>query len=957
MNIWVTEENRLESRHGYEAYSFEVPLDGLFTFYLWAACERDPGPMEIRVNDTTVFQGVCRKDQRPYWRCGSVALPRGFHRIAIKAGEQPQRMVLSEQEDMVATGRAQILWDNRQATGKPFEVRKTTLTEHQKQVLQRNGFLFDHDHDAEKCEVLSGVPLGGIGAGKVELTPEGLFTALTMNNNQDCPIYRMPGSFFALQTGEGNARTTRLLQTTAVDQLFQPVQQIEAEPVFPEVRLNYRDPSIPIDIELHAFSPHIPHNLQDSSLPCTFFRFTLRNSTSETQRVRLLFSWENLINTGGSMALNNRNEHKLLPLVYHTWNFSFAWSNREGNVQESAHVPEGTGLRFAARDDQGNPNSFGEHVIWTPEKARMVPNRDLVNDEARFAEWFENGCNEPFAPSGDGEFRAGALVVEREIAPGQTARVDFVLAWVMPHFLDRSGKDCSVYYANRFRDAAEVVEYAWRERDRLLTKTRALRAFLESSTLPSWFVHKLLDCRFVANTNTTLTRAGLFSVNESPTGMCGCLGTLDQRTCSGAYWTVCYPELDAKELHLFTLRQGEAGNPSHDLGSGEFNPERAGSSWPDLVAAYVIQVHRHFLRTGDREFLATHWPYIRAAVQWAIQQDDTGDAIPTLKPGRGTTYDNQQWDGISAFIATMHEAGLTLGADLAERSGEKDLSRDWLELAERANESRKNYLWVGDEDAGYFRNVYDPAKQEGDDSCFICSLAGDWAMAAGGMEPRLPQDMLRQALKSIRKKNMFEQGMTDQSARAEETSAFMQYPVAYFGAAALCFGLSDLAWDFLELQDRIVTKAPSSRYNQVLTYEADGKPQGLPYYMTAPVSWLFLDGLSGVVPDLDRQRLRIGSDWLFRSEQTRLPVVLSSSWFMLEWLRDEKEIRLDFVPVKAVRPFRVKELVVRGPDETSVKTISVDGVEIEHKKEKGRRFAIPADFDPGKERLRLEFRF
>jgi uncharacterized protein (DUF608 family) len=954
MNIWITEENKLEGRHGYEAYSFEVPLDGLFTFHLWVVCEEAPGPMEIRVNDTVVFQGVGKVDQRPYWRCGSVTLPRGFHSIAIKAEEQPQRMLLSEHEDMVATGNAQILWDNRQATGKPFEDRATTLTEDQKQLLRRNGFMFDHDHDAEKCEVPSGVPLGGIGAGKVELTPEGLFTALTINNNQDCPIYRMPGSFFALQTEAGSSRTTRLLQTTAVDQLFQPVTHIEAEPVFPEVTLTYRDPALSLDVELHAFSSHIPHNLPDSSLPCTFFRFTLKNPTSQAQSVRLLFSWENLINTGGSMALNNKNEKKLLPLVYHTWNFSFAWSNREGNVQVSAHLPEGAGLRFAARDDQGNPNSFGEHVIWTPDKARIIPDRDLVNDEARFAAWFESGSKESFTPSGDGEFRAGALVVEREIASGETVPVHFVLAWAMPHFLDRSGKDVSVYYANRFRDAAEVVETAWGERDRLLTQTRALRAFLESSSLPSWFVRKLLDCRFVAHTNTTLTKDGLFSVNESPTGMCGCLGTLDQRTCSGAYWTACFPEADAKELHLFTLRQGEAGNPSHDLGSGEFKLERAGATWPDLVAAYVIQVHRHFLRTGDRAFLKTHWSSIQAALQWAIRQDDTGDAIPTLKPGRGTTYDNQQWDGISAFIATMHEAALTLGADLAERSGEKALSRRWLELAERANESRKKYLWVGDEDRGYFRNVYDPAKQEGDDSCFICSLAGDWALAAGGMEPRLPQDMLHQALRSIRSKNMFEQGMTDQSARSEETSAFMQYPVAYFGAAALFFGLSDLAWDFLALQDRIVTKAPSSRYNQVLTYEADGNPQGLPYYMTAPVTWLFLDGLSGVVPDLDRQRLQIGSDWLFRSEGARLPVVLSSSWFMLECLRDEKEIRLDFIPVKAVRPFRVKELVVRWPVEAPVKMVSVDGIEVEPRKEKGGRFVIPADFDPGKERLRLE---
>ncbi|MCK5733122.1 MAG: hypothetical protein KAI38_02985, partial [Candidatus Latescibacteria bacterium] len=171
------------------------------------------------------------------------------------------------------------------------------------------------------------------------------------------------------------------------------------------------------------------------------------------------------------------------------------------------------------------------------------------------------------------------------------------------------------------------------------------------------------------------------------------------------------------------------------------------------------------------------------------------------------------------------------------------------------------------------------------------------------------------------------------------------------------FGQSDLAWAFLTLQDRIVTKAPSSRYNQVLTYESDGAPQGLPYYMTAPVTWLFLDALSGVVPDLDRQRLRIGSDWLFRSEGARVPVVLSSSWFMLECRREEREIRLDFIPVKTVRPFRVQELVVMCPDAASVRTVSVDGIEVAPRKEKGGRFVVPTDFDPGKKRLRLEFCF
>jgi uncharacterized protein (DUF608 family) len=34
----------------------------------------------------------------------------------------------------------------------------------------------------------SGVPLGGIGAGKIEFYADGRFTNVTTNNNLDCPI-------------------------------------------------------------------------------------------------------------------------------------------------------------------------------------------------------------------------------------------------------------------------------------------------------------------------------------------------------------------------------------------------------------------------------------------------------------------------------------------------------------------------------------------------------------------------------------------------------------------------------------------------------------------------------------------------------------------------------------------------------------------------------------------------
>jgi len=945
MNIWLTAKDRqISESSGLQDFAFEVPKDGFFQFGIWLISDAEISDVVLLVNDREVHSGLTLRELPGYYKCSSANLARGLHKLSVQTEQVVERILLSEDASIVTSGQAQVIWDNR-AVDEMFEIRNAVLTDEQRKVLVRNGFLFDHEHDAEQCQVPSGVPLGGIGAGKVELTSTGIFTALTTNNNQDCPIYRLPGCYFAASVQNSNGIVTRLLQTEQVDQLFQPVQSIDADMAFPEVNLAYSDSQLPVDIKLHAFSSHIPQDIELSQLPCAFFRFTLSNPTNETQTVRLLWSWESLINTGGHMRQNNRNQDKLLPLIYHTWNHSFGWSNRSENFQ----IDGGEFIMFTAKDDQGNPSSFGDHLIWCSGDSFSAPHRDIVVDEAAFTKWFEGGCDGEFVPTGDGEFLAGALIATRELHANASVDVDFVLSWYMPCSIDGSGDDESVSYANAYKSAAEVTRFGWEHRYELLTKTREIREILESSSLPDWFVKQLLDSRFVANTNSTLDKRGWFSINEGPTGMCGCRGTLDQRTCSGSYWTTFFPTLDAIELELFARCQMDSGMPSHELGFGDFDISKKGNAWPDLAAAYVIEVHRHYLKTGDDKFLAYHWPNVRAAMDWAVSLDDTGDGIPTLKAGRCTTYDNQHWDGISSFAASIHEAGLTLAADIADRLGENvDVTR-WNELADKAHESRLKYLWVEEGDGGYFRNAYNPATGTADDSCFICSLVGEWAMLSAGLKPRLSEDKIHKALESIRCKNMLEHGMTDQSARLD-TSAFMQYPIAYYGGAALMTGHSDLAWEFLKLQEEIITRAPSTHYNQTLTYKTDGSPWGLPYYMTATVSWLFLDAIAGVIPDVSKQTLYLNPQLLCEEQTLLTPVFLATSWFMLEYQVDAERIHLSVKPLRQFAPFLVNKLVLALPTGLMVSEVLLNGIDVDFVLS-ANSLVIFVAFDPGTDSL------
>lgn len=949
MELWITDKNRIgEAKGTTHEYAFEWAVDGSFTSPLWGIWVKPPGEVTVALNDQPVFQGIPAPADQRHWKLGTLTLPRGRHKLTVTAVEPFLGGLLSDDPDIVASGKAMLLWDNRDFEG-VFDRRMRRNTVAERKLLVRHGFVFEREFDAEKCNVPSGVPLGGIGAGKVELTGRGFFTALTANNNQDCPIYRLPGSFFAMQaqpTG-GGERVTRLLQTQSVDQLFRPVQAIDANLRFPEADLTYQDPFLPVGVALHAFSPHLPHDAAGSSMPCVFFRFMLNNPAACSQTVRLMFSWENIVNVGGSMTRRNQNPDEFLPLVHHTWNHSFPWSCRKANFQEPA-AGEGAGLQLAARDDQHNPSSFGRYMIWTPSPARLVPDRDLEADELAFVKWFEAGAAAPFTPAGAGVFRAGALIVEKPLAPGAADTVDFVLAWHMPRQIDSSGKDMGVRYGRAFADVGAVVRHAWAHRDSLLQGSQAIRKALEDSSLPAWLVTKLLNERFVANTNTTFDAQGRFSVNEAPTGMCNCLGTLDQRTCSGGYWAMFYPGLDAVELEMFTHCQGENGAPAHDLGNGQFNLTPRPFPWPDLAAAYVIQVHRHFLRTGDREFLALHWPRVKSALEWAIGMDDTGDAIPTLKPGRGTTYDNQPWDGVSAFIATLHEAGLALGADLAARAGEPAVAQRWSDLACQAARGRVKHLWV--EAGGYLRNAFEPATGKADDGVFLSALAGDWAMLAGGLDVHLDRAMLWRAMDAISKKCILGRGLTDQGGKNNTQSAFMQYPMAYYAGAALLLGRDDLAWNFAYFQDQAITCPPSTHFNQTLTYNPDGTPYGLPYYMTAPASWLFFEALAGSVPDVDARRLTLGTTWLLSAPARKTPVFLTTGWFSLESRREGHLLTLTLTPLRSFRPFRVQTLALRlGPD-LDASTVLLNGQPVSARSSPSG-LELPVDFDPGREGL------
>ncbi len=194
----------------------------------------------------------------------------------------------------------------------------------------------------------SGVPLGGIGCGKIELFTDGSFGGFTINHNWDRATGWMKGIFAAVFADDGSRKSATMLRLASPEE-YEGVDNVAGTTyvgMFPKAQVAYSDPELPVEISLHAFSPLIPHNAADSALPAACIEFTVKNPGKSGVTTSVAISWENTLGTGG-----DRKEE---------------WTNTDGNHQEAAATPGGLqGVLFSTNNsyDDRRQNTVGQYLV------------------------------------------------------------------------------------------------------------------------------------------------------------------------------------------------------------------------------------------------------------------------------------------------------------------------------------------------------------------------------------------------------------------------------------------------------------------------------------------------------------------------------------------------------------------------------------------------------------------
>ncbi len=154
----------------------------------------------------------------------------------------------------------------------------------------------------------SGIALGGIGTGTVELLPDGEFHYWQISNCER--ITRVSGdkkvddgekstgalSFYIRSEDENGKITVRKLgmKTDAEDFTYRmfgwnkPVEKIEFDGRFPVCDLKYIDEALPCNVSLRAVAPFVPHNSDIAATPAFYLDFTVANPTDKELDISLL---------------------------------------------------------------------------------------------------------------------------------------------------------------------------------------------------------------------------------------------------------------------------------------------------------------------------------------------------------------------------------------------------------------------------------------------------------------------------------------------------------------------------------------------------------------------------------------------------------------------------------------------------------------------------------------------
>ncbi len=488
---------------------------------------------------------------------------------------------------------------------------------------------------------------------------------------------------------------------------------------FPLAEVAFSDEHFPGQVTLLAFNPLIPLNDRESSIPAAFFEFAITNSSDREMTYTLAGVLCN------PLPANNLNEI----------------------VQE----PWGTALHLRSDSVRPGTPAFGDLSLATD--AASAPGAELSWQQYWFrGVWFDSlevywkdftsagpFHNRTYAADKAGSNNEGMLAAHVRIAPGETKRLRYVIAWSFPICenywkrdellaagIDPTWKN---YYATQWADSQAAAHYALQHWERLLAETRLFQESLFASDLPAAAIDAISGNLAILKSPTVLrVEDGTFYGWEGchPNEGC-CEGSCTHVWNYQQTLPFLFPALERSMRtadYKYNMR-ADGGMPFRiqlPLGSGQWDFRACA----DGQLGGVLKTYRDWKICGDDNWLAGLWPAVKRSLEfaWHPGNEDRWDAEQTgVLWGRQHHTLDMELFGPNAWLTGIYLGALKAGAEMADYLGDHGAAEHYRVLFARGKE------WS---DANLFNGEYFVQRIDLHDRSIVEDFAKDESVLIGG---------------------------------------------------------------------------------------------------------------------------------------------------------------------------------------------------------------------------------
>jgi uncharacterized protein (DUF608 family) len=507
---------------------------------------------------------------------------------------------------------------------------------------------------------------------------------------------------------------------------------------FPFCTVSLSDDTVPVSVDIEAWSPFIPLDDEASSLPVAIFSITVRNTTDEPVDATVALGLQNIV----------------------------GWPEIGGGRIE--YIDEGPyrGLVMTTEKHAEDSPRYGAMALLTPDDDTTYQLRCEIGGNFGPTESLMDGFgntglfNGPTDPrvAGDGAADVGHLGLQAQLKPGASARRTFVLSWMMPNFElywgANQGQTWRTYHANTWGDAVAVGEHTITNMASLWRRSRTFADTFDASTVPS-YVKEAISSQAAILRTPTVTRLPDGTVH----GFEGCHASAG--CCPGScthVWTYAqtiaslFPGLERgmREIDFATdLREDGHMQFRMPLPPGT-KADHGFHAAADGQMGNVLRTYREWQICGDDAWLQKMWPSVKRALEYAwVDWDADRDGL--LEGVHHNTLDIE-YHGPDTVCGSMYLAALRAGEEMARYLGDDEAADEYRRVFESGSNLSDEQLYDGEY---YFQEIpegVDAPYQYGH-GCIVDQVLGQWHARMYGLGNIYDIEHVRSALSSVYRYN------------------------------------------------------------------------------------------------------------------------------------------------------------------------------------------------------------